>query len=61
MAAGTVVYNAGDIILGGDGSDIIQGNAGDDIIDGDKWLDVQIGGLCDHRAGPARRSPITTA
>lgn len=42
MAAGTVVFNAGDIILGGDGSDIIQGNAGDDIIDGDKWLDVQI-------------------
>jgi Ca2+-binding RTX toxin-like protein len=43
MAAGTVVFNAGDVILGGDGSDTIQGNAGDDIIDGDKWLDVQIG------------------
>ena len=36
-------YNAGDIILGGDGSDLIQGNAGDDIIDGDKWLNVRIG------------------
>lgn len=42
MAAGTIVFNAGDIILGGDGNDNIQGNAGDDIIDGDKWLDVQI-------------------
>ena len=41
--ASTVVFNAGDIILGGDGSDLITGNAGDDIIDGDKWLDVQIG------------------
>lgn len=43
MAAGTVVYNAGEIILGGDGSDTIMGRGGDDIIDGDKWLDVQIG------------------
>ena len=33
---GVNFYNAGDIILGGDGSDLIQGNAGDDIIDGDK-------------------------
>ena len=40
---GAIVYNAGDIILGGDGSDLIQGNAGDDIIDGDKWLNVRIG------------------
>ncbi len=43
MAAGAVAFNAGDIILGGDGSDVIQGNAGDDIIDGDKWLNVRIG------------------
>ncbi|HEV7328881.1 MAG TPA: peroxidase family protein, partial [Bosea sp. (in: a-proteobacteria)] len=42
LTTGQVVFNAGDVILGGDGSDIIQGNAGDDIIDGDKWLDVQI-------------------
>jgi Ca2+-binding RTX toxin-like protein len=43
LAAGSVVYFAGDIILGGDGSDRIQGNAGDDIIDGDKYLEVSIG------------------
>ncbi len=42
LGAGVTFYNAGDIILGGDGSDSIQGNAGDDIIDGDKWLNVQI-------------------
>ena len=43
LGAGVNFYNAGDIILGGDGSDVIQGNAGDDIIDGDKWLNVRIG------------------
>ena len=43
LAASSVVYDAGEIILGGDGSDTIMGRAGDDIIDGDKWLDVQIG------------------
>jgi Ca2+-binding RTX toxin-like protein len=43
LAAGAVVFDAGDIILGGDGSDRIQGNAGDDIIDGDKYLSVSIG------------------
>ncbi|HEY8577754.1 MAG TPA: peroxidase family protein [Devosia sp.] len=42
LANGANVFNAGDIILGGDGSDVIQGNAGDDIIDGDKWLNVRI-------------------
>jgi Ca2+-binding RTX toxin-like protein len=42
LGTGVTFYNAGDIILGGDGSDLIQGNAGDDIIDGDKWLNVQI-------------------
>ncbi|WP_244640501.1 peroxidase family protein [Aureimonas glaciei] len=42
MVARQVVFSAGDIILGGDGSDSIQGNAGDDIIDGDKWLNVRI-------------------
>jgi Ca2+-binding RTX toxin-like protein len=43
LGAGVTSYDAGDIILGGDGSDRIQGNGGDDIIDGDKWLDVGIG------------------
>ena len=43
LGSGVNFYNAGDIILGGDGSDLIQGNAGDDIIDGDKWLNVRIG------------------
>ena len=43
LGAGVTSFDAGDIILGGDGSDRIQGNGGDDIIDGDKWLDVGIG------------------
>lgn len=42
LAANSVVYNAGEIILGGEGSDVIMGRGGDDIIDGDKWLDVNI-------------------
>ena len=42
VGTGVTSYNAGDIILGGDGSDLIRGNAGDDIIDGDKWLNVRI-------------------
>ena len=42
LGAGVASFNAGDIILGGDGSDIITGRAGDDIIDGDKWLNVRI-------------------
>src|SRR3546814_8998408 len=41
LGIGVSSYNAGDIILGGDGSDTIRGNAGDDIIDGDKWLNVR--------------------
>ncbi len=35
-------FDAGNIILGGDGSDIIEGRGGDDIIDGDAWLNVQL-------------------
>ncbi|WP_054587095.1 peroxidase family protein [Sphingopyxis macrogoltabida] len=42
VGTGVTSYNAGDIILGGDGSDLIRGNGGDDIIDGDKWLNVRI-------------------
>ncbi|WP_309137374.1 peroxidase family protein [Pseudomonas sp. LS44] len=37
-----LVYNAGNIILGGGGSDTIMGRGGDDIIDGDSWLNVRI-------------------
>ena len=40
--AGVTSFDAGDIILGGDGSDMIMGRGGDDIIDGDKWLNVRI-------------------
>ena len=55
-------FDAGDIILGGDGSDIIKGHGGDDIIDGDKWLDVQIGVFAPTMpTTPARRSRCTTA
>src|SRR5262249_42229604 len=35
-------FDAGNIILGGEGSDIIAGQAGDDLIDGDAWLNVRI-------------------
>jgi len=36
-------FDAGNIILGGDGSDIIEGRGGNDLIDGDAWLNVRIG------------------
>ena len=56
LGAGVTSFNAGDIILGGDGSDLIMGRGGDDIIDGDKWLNVQIGvfaaGDTDHTGAP---------
>jgi Ca2+-binding RTX toxin-like protein len=43
MLGGPVTsFNAGNIILGGDGSDIIEGRGGDDLIDGDKFLNVRI-------------------
>ncbi|MBR1237667.1 peroxidase family protein [Bradyrhizobium sp. AUGA SZCCT0182] len=42
LTANAIAYNAGEIILGGDGSDTIMGRAGDDIIDGDSWLNVRI-------------------
>ncbi|ODT08495.1 MAG: hypothetical protein ABS58_02165 [Mesorhizobium sp. SCN 65-20] len=65
LAATSVVYDAGEIILGGDGSDTIMGRAGDDIIDGDKWLDVQIGvfapGDTNHTGTPiALHNSMTT-
>ena len=37
-----IVFDRGNILLGGGGSDTIQGNGGDDIIDGDSWLNVRI-------------------
>ena len=42
VGAGVNFFNAGDIILGGDGNDIITGRGGDDIIDGDKYMNVRI-------------------
>ena len=42
LGAGVTSFDAGNILLGGDGSDQITGRGGNDIIDGDKWLDVRI-------------------
>ncbi|MCR6636555.1 peroxidase family protein [Devosia sp.] len=65
LGAGVTTFDAGDIILGGDGSDTMRGNGGDDILDGDKWLDVQIGvyapGDVDHEGAPiALHNSMTT-
>jgi Ca2+-binding RTX toxin-like protein len=38
-----IVFQAGNILIGGGGSDIIEGRGGNDRIDGDKWLNVKIG------------------
>ncbi|MFO1171797.1 MAG: peroxidase family protein [Hyphomicrobiaceae bacterium] len=43
LAAKSVVFDAGNILIGGDGSDRIQGNGGNDLIDGDAHLNVRIG------------------
>ncbi|MGH3366732.1 MAG: fibronectin type III domain-containing protein, partial [Nocardioidaceae bacterium] len=40
--AAVTSFDAGNIILGGDGSDTLEGRGGDDILDGDRWLDVQL-------------------
>ncbi len=50
-------FNAGNIILGGDGSDTIEGRGGDDLIDGDKWLNVHLSVRND--AGTPRSAPPT--
>ena len=42
LGAGVTFFDAGNIILGGDGSDIIEGRGGNDLIDGDNWLNVRI-------------------
>jgi Ca2+-binding RTX toxin-like protein len=45
MQAGPAIvtnFDAGNIILGGNGADLIEGRGGDDLIDGDAWLNVQL-------------------
>ena len=42
LGAGVTSFDAGNIILGGNGSDIIEGRGGNDLIDGDRWLNVRI-------------------
>ncbi len=42
LPVGATSFDAGNIILGGDGSDTIEGRGGNDIIDGDRWLNVRI-------------------
>ncbi|MBR0793517.1 hypothetical protein JQ631_30940, partial [Bradyrhizobium manausense] len=41
-SSGVRFFDAGNVILGGDGSDIIEGRGGNDVIDGDAWLNVRI-------------------
>ena len=43
LPANSVVFDAGNILIGGDGGDRIQGNGGNDVIDGDARLNVRIG------------------
>jgi Ca2+-binding RTX toxin-like protein len=43
-----LVFDAGNILLGGGGSDIIEGRGGDDIIDGDAWLNVRVAIMANH-------------
>ena len=53
LGAGVTSFDAGNILLGGDGSDKITGRGGNDIIDGDKWLNVRIGIMSGYNAaGP---------
>jgi Ca2+-binding RTX toxin-like protein len=42
LGAGVTSFNAGNIILGGDGSDLLEGRGDNDIIDGDRSLNVRI-------------------
>ena len=60
LGAGVTFFDAGDIILGGDGNDEIVGGGGDDIIDGDKWLNVRIS-VRSNRTAPASKSPRPAA
>lgn len=43
FAQNEIVFDDGNILLGGAGIDVMQGNGGNDILDGDKWLNVRIG------------------
>lgn len=62
LGAGVTSFNAGNILLGGDGSDLIEGRGGNDIIDGDKWLNVRISVRQNNDGtGPEIRSAETIA
>src|SRR5690606_16103669 len=37
-----IAFNAGNILIGGDGNDTFEGRGGDDFIHGDAWLNVRI-------------------
>ena len=40
--AAPLPFNAGNILIGGEGSDTLEGRGGDDLLDGDLWLNVQL-------------------
>jgi hypothetical protein len=42
LGQGVSSYDAGNIILGGNGSDTLSGRGGDDVLDGDKWVHVYL-------------------
>lgn len=42
LPVGTVLWDQGNILLGGPGSDILEGRGANDILDGDRWLNVQL-------------------
>jgi Ca2+-binding RTX toxin-like protein len=42
FADDVMMFNGGNILLGGGGSDLIEGRGGNDIIDGDAWLNVRL-------------------
>ena len=56
MGEGVTSFDAGNIIIGGNGSDILEGRGGDDILDGDKWLNVRLSVRTDP-ADPEHRDP----
>ena len=53
-------FDAGNIILGGEGSDFIMGQGGDDLIDGDAWLNVRIS-VRSELDRSSSSSPVPTA
>ncbi|WP_223257141.1 peroxidase family protein [Arthrobacter globiformis] len=42
LTPGSLVWGAGNVLLGGGGSDEIEGRGGDDVIDGDAYLSVRL-------------------